>query len=370
MENHFMPVNQLLYRAIAAGDGLPELNREQEETVVAHSGQLSFRFMREAIRHAGARALGALVHAAQGTTYTLMNYLHRRELKEGSSHLRSRLGKSLCAFMEYLRKDFAGYFRHEDPMPMLLWFPVLERLRAAFSAGEACILPGSDPALMQVLKEELEHQCDNVTPSYRTGDYWQLLADKLGHTTAYGDDPTLRAIYTLITWNFNSGSFVQYLVGRYLAAIPEEAHALPHWKDNLRMLNRIADMPQHGLHKGIATCKQMLTDTIQSEINACEFVQEGQRLIAGRQKVSLSISVAQMGVLLRAMCDTGFVATSNARILTRLFAEHFSSERSGAISPESLNNKFYSLERAAVLMMESRLVELLNQCKKYRSEAK
>lgn len=365
-----MPVNRLLYRAIAAGDDLPELNREQEETVVSHSSQLSFRFMREAIRHAGARALGALVHAAQGTICMLMNYLHRREVKEGSSQLRSRLGKSLCGFMEWLRKDFPGQFRHDDPMPMLLWLPVQERLRTAFNAGDGCVLPGADEALMRVLTEELEHQCSDTVPSYRSSDYWQLLAGKLGDITAYGDDPTLRAIYVLITWNFNSGSLVQYLVGRWLSAIPEDASALPHWKDNLRLLNRIADMPQHGLYKGVATCKQMLTDTIQSEISTCEFVQEGQKLMGGRQKIALSISVAQMGVLLRAMCDTGFVATSNTRTLTKLFAENFSSERSGAISPESLNIKFYTLERAAVSMMESRLVELLNQCKRYRSEAK
>ncbi|MES2332640.1 MAG: hypothetical protein V4539_23740 [Bacteroidota bacterium] len=370
MENSLTTMNRMLYRAIAAGDDMPELTAQQEETVIEKSGSLSFRFMREAIRAAGVRSLSVIVHVTQDSVHALLNYLHSRQLKNGTTHLRSRIEKSLSGFMEYLRHDFSAYFRHNNPMPVLLWLPIKEQLLGALGPGEKTVFAQTDIALAETLLQTLEDITSKETPSFAMSDYWLMLTGKLRDQLPGSGDPTLRSIYTLITWNFNCGRFVQYLVGRYLAALNEEESAVQQWTGNLQLLNRVSDMPQHALYPALPTCKRMLTDTISAEITACEFVQGAMPQLANRQPIQLAMSVPQIGVWLRAMCDTGMIVADNAKELTRQSAGSFSSKRSGAISAENLYVTYYRLEPAAISIVETHLVNLLNQCKKYRSERK
>jgi hypothetical protein len=367
MENSLIPVNRMLYRAIAAGDELPELTAQQEETVIEKSGGLSFRFMREAIRAAGVRSLNAMVGMAQDSVYALLNYLHRRQLKDGGSHLRSRIEKSLVGFMEYLRKDFSAYFKHSNPMPMPLWLPVKTQLLDALGPGEKTVFAGTDPMLAETLQQTLEDISSNQTPSFAMSDYWLMLTGKLRDHLPGSGEPTLRAIYTLITWNFNCGRFVQYLVARYVAALNEEESVVQQWRNNLQLLNRVTDMPQHALYPALPTCKRMISDIVSAEISACEFVRQATPQLETRQPIQFAMTVSQIGVWLRAMCDTGMIVTDNTRELARQSAGSFSSRRSGSLSAHSLYDKYYALEPAAISIVETHLVNLLNQCKKYRA---
>jgi hypothetical protein len=368
-DNSLAVVNDALFRAISAGDDLPELTKEEEKETLDRANKLSIRFLRDALRAAGTKSMSFLVRAGQNSARVLLNYLHEKQLKNQTA-LRERLEQVLTSFLFMLKDNFTRYFDHDNPMPSPVWVPIKLNLLTAIGPGDKTVFAGMEPALAASVKETLEQLIEKHPLSFRQADYWTFVLDKIGARLPAAGDPTLRTLFTLIAYNFNSSLFIQYVITRYAEALPEEGNALEQWNHNLLHLNRVIEVPGYALHPLHVSCKKILAGVMETEIAACGFTREGARQMNARETISLSLSVPQIGVLLRAMCDTGMIATDNTRQLTKLFAGNFRSQRSGAISAESLNIKFYTLERAAVSMMESRLVQMLNQCKKYRNEAK
>lgn len=359
MNDPFIAENRILYRAIAAGDRLPALTAEQEQIVIDRSSTLALRFMRNVLRNAGKRTMRSMVRMAQASICLLLGYLYRRQqYNDTPSCLFARLEKNLSSFIQYLRSDFSGYFQHKSPMPRLLWQPVKQQVLAVIGSDANSALCG-DVALQEALMQTLE---DNTAPSWAQSDYWQHITARLAILPHNGIDDARRIAYTLIAWNFNSNYFVEYMLQRYQLAMANETHPRQQWQENRMALVRIIETQRYALYPGLPSCKNTLLERIDEEIAACEFVD---RTLRKQTAIALSLSVAQIGALLRMICDADLMETTNITALLVQVADVFVSKRGGQISAHSLRQKFYYPESAALSIIETHLSRLHRECRKF-----
>ena len=358
MNQPFFIDNRILYRAIAAGDRLPPLTEEQEKIVIERGDMLSLRFMRQVLFYAGKRTMRSMVHAAQSSACLLLGYLHRRQQKNGnSSFLFARLEQCLGSFIKYLRSDFTTHFQHKSPMPLPLWLPVKELVLEVIGTDAHTALCGDD-ALREALAKALE---ENAHPCWIEGDYWQRLTACLAKLPRNGH--ALSAAYTLITWNFNSVHFVDYMLQCYQLALTEEVHPRRQWQDNRLALVRVTETQHYALYPFLPSCRSLLLARIDNEISACEFIDHVPRK---EPPIALSLSVAQIGALLRIVCDAGIIETDNVVGLLTRISDVFTSKRSEHISVNNLRQKFYNAEPLAVSIISDHLHQMLRECKKHR----
>jgi hypothetical protein len=215
-----------------------------------------------------------------------------------------------------------------------------------------------DEALRKAMVQTLE---ENATPCWTEGDYWQRLIAKLAALPRNGIDDGLRAAHTLITWNFNSDHFVEYMLLRYELALAEEIHPRQQWQENRLALVRVIETQRYALYPALPSCRSLLLARIDEEISASEFKDHVMR---NQPSIALSLSVAQIGALLRIICDTNFIETTNITAMLTQAASMFTSKRGGQISAHSLRQKFYYPESAALSIVETHLSRLLKECKK------
>ena len=361
MEHPFTTENQILYQAIVVDDGLPELTEEQEKIVIDRGNTLSLRFLRDALRYAGKRTMRSMVRAAQASACLLLGYLHRRrERNKGDvSFLFGRIETCLGSFVEYLHSDFKGYFSHKKPMPHQLWQPV-KGLVLEVIGTDAHTALCRDELLRIALTKALE---ENATPSWVEADYWKRITAKLAVLPRNGVDDAMHAAYILITWNFNSEHFVEYMLHRYALAIGEEMHPRQQWHENHMTLVRITVTRRYALYPNLVSCKDMLLAQIDEEMAACTF---SEHLHRTQPAIALPLSVAQIGAMLRMACDAGMIETGNVSALLSRVAGMFTSKRSGRISVNNLGQKLYNPERNAVAVIAGHLHQLLKECRKHR----
>jgi hypothetical protein len=358
MNQPFFLDNRILYRAIAAGDRLPPLTEEQEKIVIERGDMLSLRFMRQVLFYAGKRTMRSMVHAAQSSACLLLGYLHRRQQKNGnSSFLFARLEQCLGSFIKYLRSDFTTHFQHKSPMPLPLWLPVKELALEVIGTDEHTALSG-DEALREALVKTLE---ENATPCWIEGDYWQRLTARLAELPR---NNAFRVAYTLISWNFNSVHFVDYMLRHYQLSLTEEIHPRRQWQDNRLALMRVTETQHYALYPFLPSCRSLLLARIDNEISACEFIDHVPRK---EPPIALPLSVPQIGAMLRIMYDTDLMETTNITAMLTRVADMFTSKRGGQISAHSLRQKFYYPESAALSIIETQLSRLLKECKKQSS---
>lgn len=363
-ENTLATVNDQLFKAIEAGDELPELNKQEEKKVMEDASKLSLRFMRDAIRMAGVRSMNLLVRAAQSCTYSLLNYLHQKQLKHHTK-LRSRIQDALCSFLYSLRDHFTDHFDHNGSMPLPLWLPLKEKLLLAIGPGEETVFDGMEDELVSVVKNSLEDVCTGKTPSYQMADYWTMLLEKVRTTLPGSGNTTLRAIFTLVAYNFNSARFVQYLVDRYMAALPTEGNALEQWRHNLQHLNRIIEVPGFALYVHQPSCKHTLTGIIQTEIAACNFTREGETFMASQPFLKYSLSVQQLALFIKLQVETGVLVCDNITEFFKTLCLHSCTSRADGLSAESLQKKYYEKDRASINILLEYNARMHNLLKSY-----
>ena len=83
--------------------------------------------------------------------------------------------------------------------------------------------------------------------------------------------------------------------------------------------------------------------------------------------IQTTLSVSQLGVFLRLQVDAGLVATDNKTELVKQVAEIHSTTRQSGISADNLRKHFYKPEHAALSIMHTHLLSMLNLLKSYRS---
>jgi hypothetical protein len=363
-ENTLAVVNDQLFQAIEAGDELPELNKQEEKRVMEHVNKLSLRFMRDAIKMAGIKSMNLLVRTAQSCMHTLLNYLHRKQLKNHTK-LRSRIQDALCSFLYSLKDHYTDHFDHNASMPLPVWLPLHEKLLQAIGPGEDSVFEGMEYELVSVVKNSLEDIGNGKTPSYRMADYWTMLLEKVSTTLPGSGNTTLRAIFTLVAYNFNSVRFVQYLVDRYMAGLPTAGNALEQWKHNLLHVNRIIEVPGYALYVNAPSCKHTLTNMIQTEIAACNFTREGETFMASQAFLKYGLSVQQLALFLRVQVEAGIFVCDNITEFFKIICLHSCTTRADGLSAESLLKKYYEKDRGSIMILLEYNARMHNLLKSY-----
>jgi len=363
-ENSLVSVNNQLFHAISAGDDLPHLSKQEEKEALENANKLSLRFMRDAIRAAGVKSMSLLVHMAQGGVYALLNYVHRRQMKN-KTKLLSNIQDALTRFMYLLKDDFTGYFDHSYSMPKPVWLSVKEKLLVAIGPGEDSVFEGMEHELVDVVKNSLEEVSLHKIPNFIMADYWTLLLEKVRTTLPGSGNTTLRAIFTLIAYNFNSGSFMQYIADRYMAALPQTGNALEQWNSNLLHLNRVIEVPGYALFTDHRSCKQSLTDLMKMEIAACAFTKEGEERMVPKPFLNYTISVPQLAMFTRIQVEAGMLETDNITDLIKRLSLHCSTKRTGNVSDDSLLRKYYRTDRATISILLDYNAKMHNLLKSY-----
>lgn len=363
-ENTLAVVNDQLFLAIEAGDELPELNKQEEKKVMEHANKLSLRFMRDAIKMAGMHSMNLLVRSAQSCTCALLNYLHQKQLKNHTK-LRNRMQDALCSFLYSLKDHYTDHFDHNGSMPLPIWLPLQEKLLQAIGPGEDSVFDGMEHELVSVVKNSLEDVSTGKTPSYRMADYWVMLLEKLRIGLPGSGNTTLRAIFTLVAYNFNSARFVQYLVDRYVAGLPTAGNALEQWKHNLLHVNRIIEVPGYALYINEPSCKHTLTTIMQTEIAACSFTREGETFMASRPFMKYGLSVQQLALYLRLQVESGILVCDNITEFLKTICLHSCTTRADGLSAESLLKKYYEKDRASIMILLEYNARMHNLLKSY-----
>lgn len=97
----------------------------------------------------------------------------------------------------------------------------------------------------------------------------------------------------------------------------------------------------------------------------CDALFDNQAPAKNKEVFETGLSVSQLAIYLRLQVDTGIIKTDNNQRTVNQACRCFKTTRSNSLSPESLYNKFYSPDPAAVSIMRTHLVNMLNQLKKY-----
>lgn len=82
-------------------------------------------------------------------------------------------------------------------------------------------------------------------------------------------------------------------------------------------------------------------------------------------KVEMNLSVGQISLGLKLLLDTGIIQNKNASEILRMVSRNFKTKKSEQISEDSLRNKSYNIETAAVQGVKEVIVGLLNEVRKY-----
>jgi hypothetical protein len=152
----------------------------------------------------------------------------------------------------------------------------------------------------------------------------------------------------------------------YQLALTEEVHPRRQWQDNRLALVRVTETQHYALYPFLPSCRSLLLARIDNEISACEFIDHVPRK---ESPIALTLSVPQIGALLRLICDTGIVETTNISALFTQVSKAFTSKRSEQISEKSLRQKFYHPESSALSIIDTCLAQLLKECHKQRKSA-
>ena len=84
-----------------------------------------------------------------------------------------------------------------------------------------------------------------------------------------------------------------------------------------------------------------------------------------KEKISTSLSVAELALFMKLLQDAKLIKSDNSTDLMNFIANNVRTERSAAISPGSLRNKFYNVESSTVNSMKGVIKDLMNRMTGY-----
>ncbi len=248
-------------------------------------------------------------------------------------------------------------------MPRILWESIRETLRNAFFPGEKYCLRDTDAALVDLLHEECrsaigdEHGKIRV-PSFRRGYYWSQLVESF-RSILPENEATLQTIYILISCNFNSPAFVQYVQTFYGKDLEADMDVTGFWLQHLLYINGIVEKPDMALNPSMDTCRILLMERINNEINAKSYKHRTQQLNESVIVARTSLSIPQLAFFYRLQVETGMLHTKNKRALMKQVAILYQTQ-DGIHSYKSLYDKFYNVDKPAIEKIKSCLNEMLN----------
>jgi hypothetical protein len=254
-------------------------------------------------------------------------------LKEILSYLEEQYGKymnlSICLPIPHeiqLKNDLVAEFlqfkKTAQVCPRML--TVIETVYADFAAAQEC----------------------GKTTYYRMS-YLLALIKNLRKLVPATNAEILR---TLIAFNFNSPAFIEFHTLDL-----KDSSALPL---ALKEINQINVMPGLALNPLLPSAKEQLQAWLTQEIGYLEIASA-----APAKKIMTTLSVPQLGNMLKLFSDLGVLPHPNKTELLETFASLFRTETVESISPRSLRNHFYNEDASVSRSLRDLLLDALKKLK-------
>lgn len=286
--------------------------------------------------------------------------------KELSAHLLFYQGlqKSILALLELVQD---GFGKNADPR---LRLPVClqEKVRSLYEEQLGLLVQndesGSADGLTALLCTQLRMYSTSEKLCYETHQYLRHLLQLLLLPEHSGREARIKL---LIRYNFNDTIWMDHLI-RYRVeqreALASTEERISFWRNCQLELSRLYPVHDQALHPEQKSCKDLLLEamTLEENINSDLFIQSP----ADRDKpFETNLSVSQLGLFLRLQVDTQILLTNNKNELIRQTASRYRTSRATHISHENLHKKFYTCDPAAISIMRTHLVNMMNCLKRY-----
>ncbi len=361
---HMLPVHEPFIEAVSSARAGASLSSEQKELIVKEADRLPFQWLRTAWQKTKKQSMHLLVHLAQEGVLLLLELVND-SLHEKRSPFQEYLQQKFTDFIGYLQKNYSSYFNTKSRMPLNMWRAVKQQTDCILETDTDSPLLLADSELVELLRQRYLVSTGPHVPSFATANYWLTVTEQLKGLPPC-DDMTLRMIYLLVSYNFNSGVFVSYLLHRYANAMPQSDTAA-HWARHIQQVNRIADV--HGIcyDADAASCKELLLAGITEEINALGFIDKvlSDATSADTRVIHTNLTVTQLAGLIRLMVDAGILECDNHAQLMKYIANSFTSRNRYAFTGDSLRQKYYQQDTAAVSILKTHLANMMAQLTKY-----
>jgi hypothetical protein len=363
---HMPPVHEPFIEAVSYTDTGITLSKEQQDKILRDADQLPFQWLRTAWQKAKGQSMTWLVHLAQEGVLLLLEQVNNR-LEKKKSVFHEQLRARFTDFIIYLRRNYSEYFNEKSRMPQNMWLSIQEQTDTLLVTEDDHPLQAADKELAELVRQNYLATTRPDAPSFARAGYWLTIAERLMALPA-GDDPSMRIIYLLISYNFNNGPFVSYLLHRFASEIPE-GDAARHWTMHLQQVNRIANVPGICFDDQSPTCREALMERITDEIKALDYISQlspvninGQTAI---NYIHTNLTVTQLAILIRLMVDVEVLECEKHADLMKNITACFTSRNKTVFSSESLRQKYYNQDPASLSILTSILNRMMAQLKRY-----
>jgi hypothetical protein len=345
MRNIFIDLNELVHDRLS-----PEMMATPAESQAAHAlaldhiKKLPIALSNSIVETTTKKAVIQLVQTAQLTASVLLAKLVEYQAAKPNA-LYDKTEQQLIDFIFYLRRHYNGLFNTAAIMPERIWRSekaTLERYLAMLSNTTGQDI---DPELPALVRATFEEMVQDVPLSFAATDYWNKLLQKLSTQTDLHNQETA-FLHTLMAYDFNSKLFIQYIFRR-----TEIETFTGNWLKNLCSTPETEKLT---LDPHRLSCKQHFMEWMHhytTEPNG----------VAVKNKIELSLSVAQLGVLLWLLVITGIIVTNNISELIRIIAANIRTTKTGSISPDSLHKHFYTRQQPAKSILLSMLRSMMQR---------
>jgi hypothetical protein len=166
----------------------------------------------------------------------------------------------------------------------------------------------------------------------------------------------------LIVNGFNKPCFIQHtmqqlvLQSYQLGTVQEQ---LAFWQKKAKQLALLTRFAAPPLYKNKPAFIQVIHTHINLHIRSLTTSIHSTPPLTSLPLITTGLSVAQLAVFIKLLFDQGIIQHSNQKELLRLAATIFKTSRATAISQESLRNKYYSPDPAAISIVKDYLFGMI-----------
>lgn len=350
------------------------------EEAVTESGKVRSVMLNQAFANKHKKQMKVFVHTYQAICVDLCNKVFEGGRSIGllpynNITLTAMLQKQrsildhLLSLLYFIEHHFSRYFDKEQSIPRAFIAIERENMVTNFGALQETlkVLLGSE--MVEILREpvtEFIEGSSNVAYStyFHIKTYLACLHSLSQSQVPANISPVSLLIYRLA----ETGYCPQRVISYYLTECRQEVLLLESvnemqqfWREEIKNIKL--------LPASAGSLGQTLVSALSEEMNAVSppaVLQASSTLANTKEKVlETPMSVAQLGLFIRILVESGTIKCKNQAQLLRMIADSFHTKKTTSISPESLRVKYYATDPASVNIVKEYVIRMMNQLRTY-----
>lgn len=288
----------------------------------------------------------------QGILIKLLNrlYTYRRQytLDDTVTQLYEGISSHVGFILEFIEEYFDRYFDHSEKVPAAYLDISRNEIRLSFAVIEKIFSSRKDidKKLITILIKNFRDFCEDTSGNFSYNDlvYQKELVKELLGLQQVPKDTDAGALLTelLLSINFNSPDFVQYLAADITASLAEVKQPVKKMeilleKQKEYQLLRLPSLK--GLYPGFASVKDIILLTLEKEMECSRDLQQKEQPFTGSGKqelVSVPFRGAEIYLLHKSFIDAGGAPNEIYKSLLEKTAPHLANKTQKGFSAESM----------------------------------